>query len=800
MPEEHADGLATGRPAEGVPAQGGPEGRRDADVRTIEICLRLATEAAGLGVFEWDARADAVHWGNDRMYEIFGRSRERGPIGAAEYAGEVSHPDDAGRYREALDAAARTGEFSFSGRFRRGDGELRWVEMMGRMMHAEDGTPLRMAGIVADVSDRHASQLQSEMLAAIVASSDDAIVSKDLRGVITSWNQAAERIFGYTAAEIVGRHISTLIPPGHDEDVVHILSKIRRGERVDHFETKRRTKDGRILDLSITVSPIRNAAGDIVGASKVARDVTERNRARAALRESEEQLRQITDVLPQQIWTARPDGGLDYVNARAREYAGDAASRDGAPRWAEVIHPDDRDASAEAWRRSVATGDPYEVEQRLRHAGTGAFRWHLCRARPVRDASGRIIKWYGTNTDIDDRRRWEAAVREARDEAERANRMKDEFLATLSHELRTPLNAILGWAKILTSGRVGEEHSREGLAAIERNAVAQVQIIEDLLDISRIVSGNFRLEVQRVRIQDVVEAAVASAMPAAMAKGVRLHKMIDSLAGPVSGDAARLQQVVWNLLANAVKFTPKGGTVQVLLERVNSHLEIGVVDTGIGMSPDFLPHVFDRFRQAESGTTRRHGGLGLGLAIVKQLVELHGGTVRAKSPGEGAGSTFIVSLPIAVVHPEEAGPAGLMPASPGDEAGRDRLLEGVKVLVVDDEPDARQLIHRVLADRGAEVARAASARDGLALVESFGPDVIVSDVGMPEQNGYDFLRQVRARRSPAELPAAALTAFARAEDRRQALLAGFQTHVAKPVDPAELVAVVASLAGRTQTV
>jgi PAS domain S-box-containing protein len=419
---------------------------------------------------------------------------------------------------------------------------------------------------------------------------------------------------------------------------------------------------------------------------------------------------------------------------------------------------------------------------------------------PVIGPDGAVEAVAGSTRDITERKESEDAIAAARDEAEAANRMKDEFLATLSHELRTPLNAILGWARILRSGRVAAGDVEDGLAAIERNSTAQAQIIEDLLDISRIISGNFKLEVRRVDLPEIIDAAIAAVMPAATAKGIRIHKLLDSLAGPVSGDAARLQQVVWNLLSNAVKFTPRGGRVQLLLERVNSHVEVSIIDTGMGITPEFLPHVFDRFRQADSSTTRRHGGLGLGLAIVKQLVEMHGGTVRAKSPGEGRGATFTMTLPITVVHPEQPQHRPRPKAREGsDELCQDGALAGLRVLVLDDEPDARQLIDRVLSDCEAEVALASSVPEALALVERFGPEVILSDIGMPGQDGYDFIRQVRARRHSRELPAAALTAFARAEDRKQALLAGFQTHVAKPVDPDELVAVVASLAGRTGT-
>jgi CheY-like chemotaxis protein len=338
----------------------------------------------------------------------------------------------------------------------------------------------------------------------------------------------------------------------------------------------------------------------------------------------------------------------------------------------------------------------------------------------------------------------------------------------------------------------------EGLSAIERNSQVQAQLIEDLLDISRIISGKLRLDVQRLDPAEAIEAAIAAVMPAANARSIRIHKVFDSLAGPVMGDAARLQQVFWNLLSNAVKFTPQGGKVQVRLERVNSHLEVSVVDTGMGIKPEFLPLVFDRFRQADGSTTRRHGGLGLGLAIVKQLVEMHGGGVRAKSPGEGQGATFTVMLPIAVIHPDQPGPARVQTReAEAPDFCQGGALSGLRVLVVDDEADARQLISRVLAECRAEVAVASSAAEGLELVESFRPNVIVSDVGMPEEDGYDFIRRVRAKRSAKDLPAAALTAFARLEDRKRALRAGFQTHVAKPVDPEELTAVIASLAGRT---
>ncbi len=391
------------------------------------------------------------------------------------------------------------------------------------------------------------------------------------------------------------------------------------------------------------------------------------------------------------------------------------------------------------------------------------------------------------------------AAQDARAEAEAASRMKDQFLATLSHELRTPLSAIVGWSRLLRSGKLDAADVDQGLDAIDRNAKIQTQLIEDLLDLSRIISGTLRLDIQRVNLAEVIDAALATVLPAADAKGVRIVKVVDSLAAPVAGDPARLQQVIWNLVSNAVKFTPRGGRIQVLLERVNSHVEITVTDTGIGIKPEFLPFVFDRFRQADGTTTRRHGGLGLGLSIVKQLVEMHGGSVRAKSPGEDQGSTFCVALPLLVVHDEgERGRVRPKEPSAGELEFSAALLEDVDVLVVDDELDARELIRRVLAGSGARVHVAGSVPEALALIGGRAFHALVSDVGLPDADGYDLIREVRGRGfSARDLPAIALTAFARTEDRRRALIAGFQVHVAKPVDPDELIAVVASLVGRT---
>ncbi len=387
--------------------------------------------------------------------------------------------------------------------------------------------------------------------------------------------------------------------------------------------------------------------------------------------------------------------------------------------------------------------------------------------------------------------------RAARAEIDRVSRLKDEFLATLSHELRTPLTAILGWAKVLLLKRDDPASLGKGLDAIARNAKAQARLIDDLLDMNRIASGKVRLEVQSTDLAAVVEAAVEAARPSAEAKEIRLRADLSSLPEPVSGDPHRLQQVLWNLLSNAIKFTPRGGRIDVALARTESHVEVSVRDSGIGIEPHFLPQVFDRFRQADASTTRSHGGLGLGLSIARQLVELHGGSIRATSDGLDHGATFVVALPLDAPRraPKRARPAGPGAAGKGHAGTR---LAGLRVVVVDDEADARHLVEQLLRDAGAEVHAAASAAEALVLVEAARPDVLLSDIGMPECDGYEFIRQVRALAPEhgGKTPAVALTAFARTEDRLRTMVAGYQVHLAKPLEPDELVNAVASLSER----
>ena len=652
-------------------------------------------------------------------------------------------------------------------------------------------------------------QLQDELELAVDAS-ELGTFHWDLPTGAIRWNTRCKALFWLPADAQIDAEVFRAALHPDDRDVVQqaVNDCIHEGApyRVVYRAVSPR---GETRFIRATGRTFYDAAGRALRFDGTTQDVTEQEVADHSLRASEARFRQLADAMPQIVWTARPDGMLDYVNQRWYEFIDKTEAEFAPADWHLRVHPDDIANAAQVWGASVSTGDPYVTEFRVR-AADESYRWFLVRALPIRGTDGAIVQWYGTCTDVHEQRALHEqnallldSERAARAEAERASQIKDEFLATLSHELRTPLNAILGWANVLRGDPADAEGVAEGLTIIERNARAQNQIIEDLLDMSRIISGKVRLDVHRMDLAPIVEAAIETVRPAATARGIRVQTVLDPTARPVSGDPNRLQQVFWNLLSNAIKFTPRGGRVQVLLERVNSHLEVSIIDTGKGIEAGFLPHVFDRFRQADSSTTRQYGGLGLGLAIVKQLVELHGGTVRVKSGGHDLGTTFVVALPLTVLHPETAletedrrHPSGGALVAPTLQ--RDLNLADVRVLVVDDEADARALVRRLLEERGATVITNGSVAEALASIREERFDVLVSDIGMPDEDGYALIRQVRALAAErgGSIPAVALTAYARSEDRMKAVMAGFQMHVTKPVEPAELLTMVASLAGR----
>lgn len=953
-------------------------------------------------------------------------------------------------------------------------------------------------------------------MAALIESAEDAIISKTLDGIITSWNRGAQRVFGYTAEEMIGQPILSLIPPDLHSEEQGIIQRVQSGEHVEPYETHRRRKDGTLIDISLTVSPIKTADGKIVGASMIARDITDIKRTKQRLEASEERYHTLFDSIEEgfcvlEMVFDQSGKAIDWryleANPTFEKYNGQVH----APgKTAREVHPDIKQFWFDIYGQVALTGEPKRFEldspainqcfdlyafrvgdagsrkvavlftdigerkraelesrrllkqleaersklaylfnktlafvatlsgpdhifeltnpaylQLIGHrdvigkpvrealpevAGQGFFelldnvfqtgqaftgrelpvrvQWEPKGAleqrfidfvyQPIFESDGAVsgilvhgiditemkrakdrqtflaeatriiassldyqttlssvagmsvpsladwcavdvleddnsvkrlavahvdpekVQWahdiqkrYPSDRDApqgvphvlatgkselyaeipdallvavakdeehlqlmrdigftsamvvplaahgrvlgaltfvsaESGRRYGAedlalaedlagraalAISNARlyRDSQESSRLKDEFLATMSHELRTPLTAILGWASLLSGGALNDETTAHALEAIQRNSRSQVHLIEDLMDVSRIVTGKMRLDVRSVVLAEVVEAAADAMRPAAQAKNIRLQVLLDPQAGPVSGDPDRLQQVVWNLLSNALKFTPKGGRVQVRLERINSHVEITVTDTGQGISAEFLPHVFDRFRQADSSHTRAVGGLGLGLTIVRQLVELHGGTVQATSAGEGQGTTFTVCLPITAVHSAQT-------AQDTDQrtADKERVhpraggrvafdcppsLVGLNVLVVDDEADSRELIIAVLTQCNATVTAVNSASEALTALISMQPDVLISDLGMPDEDGYSLIKKVRALppQSGGRIPAVALTAYARAEDRIKVLASGFQMHAPKPVEPAELAAIVASLAQRRES-
>jgi PAS domain S-box-containing protein len=641
-------------------------------------------------------------------------------------------------------------------------------------------------------------------LASIVSSAEDAIISKDLDGVITSWNQAAEKIFGYTAAEIVGKHVSVLVPANHLDEEPLILERVRRGERIDHYETPRKRKDGQIINVSLTISPIRDRIGRVVGASKIVRDISERKRLLDA-EVAQSFLGALVESAEDAIISKDVDGIVTSWNPGAESLFGyTAAEMIGKP--IAILIPSNYVDEEPRILEEIRRGRRISHFETKRIRKDGSVIDVSLTVSPIRDSLGRVIGASKIARDITPAKSAEIRLREAlrdaqdarqqaeaaRKHAEEANSAKDEFLATVSHELRTPITAILGWTRMLESGVVDAEHQKSAFQIIDRNARAQAQLIEDLLDISRIISGKLRIEFKTVELGSVISSAIDSLRPAIEAKGIHLEEASSDSTGLIVGDAQRLQQVLWNLLSNAIKFTERGGKVRIEMKRVESKVELSVMDTGIGINRTFLPYVFRRFSQADPSITRSNSGLGVGLAIVKSLIELHGGRVSAFSEGEGKGATFRIELPIYGVRNDIARPTV-------DERSVNLLLErpaalvGLKILIVDDEVDTCNMVRYVLNGCGAIVETAQNASSALEIVGRWHPDMLISDIGLPGTNGYELIRILREERK-SQIPAIALTAMARIDDRLMALAAGYQMHVSKPVEPSELIAIASSLA------
>jgi PAS domain S-box-containing protein len=641
---------------------------------------------------------------------------------------------------------------------------------------------------------------QSEELFRLTVESvgDYAVFAADASGLILSWNPGVLRLLGYEEGEWVGRHAS----------VIFTQEDIERGAPASEMEAAAREgraednrwhvrKDGTRFWANGMLMPLRDAGGRLRGFAKILRDNTAAKEHEELLRNKRDLLAATLDSLPGVFYVFDGAGRFLRWNANFERVTGYSAEEIVRMTPLDFFEGGDRRLIEERIGEVFAAGNSTAEASLVTKSGE-RIPYFFTGSRFTYAGAECVV---GMGVDITERRLAEESERAARREAEEANRLKDEFLATLSHELRTPLTSMLGWSRLLRSGDIGEGMMARALESIERNAEAQRQLVDDILDVSRIVSGRLRLDVRPISVVSVIESAVDAVRPAADAKRIELRVVIGARMGSLTADPDRLRQVVWNLLSNAVKFTPEGGRVEVGAERTEGAVRVVVRDTGRGIDPEFLPYVFDRFRQADASTTRRQGGLGLGLSIVRHIVELHGGTVHAESAGAGLGAAFTVTLPAEGQRPAPAAEVAEMAGARPHVEECPPSLEGLHILVLDDEEDTRDVVAAVLTKCGARVTPAASAAAALEALAAGGFDLIIGDIGLPGVDGYEFIRRVRAREREAgerQTPAVALTAYAREEDRRRAFRAGFQMHLAKPVEPDELTAVVASFAGRTE--
>ncbi len=772
--------------------------------RDSQDLFRLVAEnVRDFAVFATDLDGRIVSW-NPGVERLLGYAEDEWVGG---HASVIFTPEDRERGAPELEmeTALREGRAEDNRWHVRKDGSIFWAEGLLMLLRDERGGPRGFAKILRDnteakLTDERLRESDERFQRLVELSPDGVAVHAE--GVVLFMNAAGAKLLGADGPErIVGMPVAELIHPDYHGLIRERLEKLARGETEPPAEFKFRRLDGKEIYGELSSVPFIYQGRPAVQA--VVRDLTRRKQAEAALRESEKRFRNIFNQQFQFMAILSPEGVLVDVNELPLRAAG--VTREQVlgrlfweTPWWEGLQ--EMQAGWPARLESAARSDGPVFSEDLYRAADGT-RVAEASVTAVKDAARRVEFFIVQASDITERKRLEDERERLLSEAQESNRLKDEFLATLSHELRTPLTAILGWAHLLRGGRLQGEGAARALETIERNARAQSQLIDDLLDVSRIITGKLRLELTPVGPDSFIDPALEAVRPAAEAKGVRLRKVIDTGVSALVGDSARLQQVVWNLLSNAVKFTPRGGSVEVRLERVDSRVEIAVADTGAGIAAEFLPHVFERFRQADQTTSRRHGGLGLGLSIVRHLVELHGGSVRADSAGEGAGSTFTVTLPVASIHRTDEAAEGRAHAEAGAEPhGHEcpERLDGLRVLVVDDERDARELLAAGLGQCGAEVTTVSSAGEALEALAGAKFDALVSDIGMPGEDGYSFIGRLRALPPEAggRTPAVALTAYARVEDRLRAMRAGFDMHVSKPVELTELVVIIANLVRR----
>lgn len=762
--------------------------RMEADLRESETRFRQMTDAAPMLV--WSSGPDRLcNYVNQSWLAFTGRTLAQ-EIGDGWIEG--IHADDVQHYLDTYITAYETrGAFEIEYRLRHVSGDYRWILTVGEPRFAPDGEFVGYIGSGFDIHDRKQAEealRQRETELRLVTNAVPALIAfVDADQRYRFNNQSYEDWFGQSATELYGQHIRDVVGKASYEQIRPYVEQVLAGQQVT-FERSVAFKNGHTQYLVVTYVPRFDDQGVVEGFVALITNISDRKQAEIALSQSEERYRYLVESIPQLVWTADPEGIILDVNQRWCAFTGLSLDQVKLKGWQGIIHPDDVPVLRQRWAIAQQQGTSYQAEGRM-HRSDGVYRWHLHQAVPMKAPDGQVIKWFGTATDIEDQKQLEhqrsqllQQEQAARAAAEAASRTKDEFLAVVSHELRSPLNPILGWATLLQTSTLSEVKTKQALAVIERNAKLQTELIDDLLDVSRMLRGKLEIAATTVNLAATIRAALETVRLAAEAKAIQIDVQLDDNVGLVSGDATRLQQVVWNLLSNAVKFTPSGGAIRVVLaSRETNQAEITVSDTGKGIVSSFLPLIFDYFRQADSTTTRQFGGLGLGLAIVRHLVELHGGTVRAESAGEGLGATFIVALPTLPHKPRAVTEIDRQDPVP--------TLRGTRILVVDDDDDTRNFIVFLLEQAGAKVVSAASAAAALDALRQSQPQAVVSDIGMPEVDGYRLMRQIRALPTAegGQIPAIALTAYARESDQEQALAAGFQRHIPKPVQPTALI-------------
>lgn len=639
---------------------------------------------------------------------------------------------------------------------------------------------------IRDITERaraaHALVASEARYRRLFETAQDAIlILEEESGKIMDANPFVIELLGYPLDELVGKELWEIGLFSDQQESKDAMAHLKETGYIRYEDMPLETKRGKRVEVEFVSNSY------MVGELKVIqcniRDITDRKWAEEAARISAERFRFLAESMPIIIFTATPEGKIDYCNRQLIDFTGMSCEELCASGRAPFIHPDDVEEDERSWWHSIESGEPFQWESRFRRAD-GDYRWHLTRGSAMHDARG-IMIWIGSSTDIHDRKSVEETLIRQYRESEALSRAKDEFLATSSHELRTPLTSILGWSELLVAGGLDAETQREALDSIRQSAIAQSRLIDDMLDVSRLLTGKLELTNEPVDVAAAVLLALRAIAPAAEKKNLRMEKSFARGASRVDGDPTRLQQIFWNILSNAVKFTPDGGTVRIRLGSTDSRVEVEVSDTGQGISPAFLPRVFDSLSQEGGSSTREHGGLGLGLSIVRQLVQMHGGTVRADSEGEGRGATFLVSLPTRPFIPTVALPARSIPAVKEPPVPVDPLsLAGLRILVVDDEPAMRKLITTVLHGAGASVVTASNAAEAYGLLDRQPFEVLVSDLAMPSEDGHSLTRRIRARNDDkSRIPAVAVTAYGGPLQRQLAVNAGFDQYLKKPFAP-----------------